>query len=49
MTVSGLSKHLTDEVCENNYNLYENYFKILSQCAKNLTYPQFYQAWHATP
>jgi HEAT repeat protein len=47
MTVSALSKHLTNEV-ENNFDLYENCYKILWHCAQNLTYPQFYQAWHAT-
>ena len=48
MTVSALNKHLTNEIYENNFDLYKNCFKILWQCAKNLTYPQFYQAWHAT-
>ncbi|WP_413171803.1 HEAT repeat domain-containing protein [Anabaena azotica] len=49
MTVSALSKYLTNEVYENNFDLYKNCYKILWQCAKNLTYPKFYQAWHATP
>jgi DNA replication protein DnaC len=48
MTISALSKYLTNEVCENNLDLYQNCFKILWQCTKHLTYPQFYQAWHAT-
>ncbi|MBD2664924.1 putative signal transduction protein with Nacht domain [Richelia sinica FACHB-800] len=47
ITVSALNKHLTNEV-ENNFDLYKNCYKILWQCAKNLTYPQFYQAWYAT-
>jgi HEAT repeat protein len=52
ITVSVFSvsnKYLTDEVYENNPDLYKNCFKLLWQCAKNLTYPQFYQAWHTTP
>ncbi|MEA5576416.1 HEAT repeat domain-containing protein [Anabaena sp. UHCC 0451] len=48
ITISALNKHLTKEVYKNNSDLYKNYSKILWQCAKNLTYPQFYQAWHAT-
>ncbi|QEI43737.1 hypothetical protein BMF77_04358 [Dolichospermum sp. UHCC 0315A] len=49
MTVSALNKYLINEVYENNPDLCKNYYKILSQCATKLTYPQFYQAWHATP
>jgi HEAT repeat protein len=38
---------LTPEIYETNfYNLYRRCYEILWQCAKNLTYPQFYQAWH---
>ncbi|MBD2295067.1 HEAT repeat domain-containing protein [Anabaena sphaerica FACHB-251] len=47
MTVSALNKHLTNEV-ETNFDLYEKCFKILWQCTKHLTYPQFYKTWHAT-
>lgn len=40
---------LTPEIYETNfYNLYRRCYEILWQCAKNLTYPQFYQEWHAT-
>jgi HEAT repeat protein/DNA polymerase III delta prime subunit len=44
--VFALHHNLTDEVYENNFNLYENCYKLLWQCADNLTYPKFYQAWH---
>ena len=46
MTVSALNKHLTNEVDENNFNLYDYCFAILWKCSENLTYPEFYQAWH---
>ncbi|MEY3867915.1 MAG: hypothetical protein RLZZ338_1806, partial [Cyanobacteriota bacterium] len=41
-----LKNNLTNEVDENNFDLFEKCFKLLWQCAQNLTYPQFYQAWH---
>jgi len=44
--VFALNHNLTDEVYENNFDLYENCFKLLWQCAENLRYPKFYQAWH---
>jgi HEAT repeat protein len=49
MTVSALRKHLNNEIYENNFKVYKYCFKTLWECAKNLTYPQFYQAWHTTP
>jgi len=31
---------------ETGFDLYENCFKIIWNCAQNLPYPIFYQAWH---
>ena len=44
--VFALKHNLTNEVYENNSNLFENCYKLLWQCAQNLPYPKFYQAWH---
>ena len=41
-----LKHNLTNEVYKNNFDLFEKCFKLLWQCADNLTYPKFYQAWH---
>ncbi len=41
-----LKHNLTHEVYENNFNLYKHCYKLLWQCAQNLPYPKFYQAWH---
>jgi HEAT repeat protein len=44
--VSGLKDCLTSEISENDSNLYKNCFEIIWNCAQNLPYPTFYQAWH---
>ncbi|MBD2086663.1 HEAT repeat domain-containing protein [Coleofasciculus sp. FACHB-542] len=47
--VSALQHCLTHEVYESNFNLYENCYKIIWQCAQTLPYPTFYQTWHHPP
>jgi hypothetical protein len=53
VAVSGLKDCLISEINENDYNRYKNYIgyefrnKFIWNCAQNLTYPDFYQAWHA--
>jgi len=44
--VFALKHNLTNEVYNNNFDLFENCYKLLWQCAQNLPYPKFYQAWH---
>ncbi len=47
--VLGLKDCLTSEVRENDFNLYKNSYKVIWDCAQNMTYPEFYQAWHTQP
>ena len=47
IAVSGLKDCLTSEIYENDYNRYEICYKVIWDCAQNMTYPEFYQAWHA--
>jgi HEAT repeat protein len=49
LALSGLKDCLTSEARENNSNLYENCYKVIWDCAQNMTYPEFYQAWHTQP
>lgn len=49
IAVSGLKDCLTSEVRENDFKRYENCFKVIWDCAQNMTYPEFYQAWHTQP
>ncbi|PSB22902.1 PBS lyase, partial [filamentous cyanobacterium Phorm 46] len=44
--VSALQHFLCDQTHETNYDLYEYSFEIIWNCAQNLPYPIFYQAWH---
>ncbi|WP_341733721.1 HEAT repeat domain-containing protein [Microcoleus sp. EPA2] len=47
--VSGLKDCLTSEISENDFTLYHKCCLVLSDCAENMTYPEFYQAWHTQP
>ncbi len=47
--VSGLKDSLTSEIYENDFSLYEECYKIIWDCAQNMTYPEFHQAWHTQP
>ncbi len=44
--VSALQEFLCDATYETNFDLYKYSFKIIWNCAQNLPYPTFYQAWH---
>ncbi|MEG5015001.1 MULTISPECIES: HEAT repeat domain-containing protein [unclassified Microcoleus] len=45
--VSGLKKCLTSEIYKNNLGRNEKCYGVIWNCAENMTYPEFYQAWHA--
>ncbi|NJL90423.1 MAG: HEAT repeat domain-containing protein, partial [Coleofasciculaceae cyanobacterium SM2_1_6] len=47
--VSTLKDGLSNEVYQNNFDLCQNCYQVLWQCAENLPYPEFYQAWHSHP
>ena len=55
VAVAGLKDCLISEINENDYNRYENYiryeirYKGIWDDAQNMTYPEFYQAWHTQP
>lgn len=44
--VSALQKFMCKAVDKTKYDLYEKLFEIIWNCAQNLPYPTFYQAWH---
>ncbi|MEM6806457.1 MAG: hypothetical protein AAF696_33975, partial [Bacteroidota bacterium] len=44
--VNDLKGHLTQEVYENNFPLYQSSFEILWHCASRLSYTDFYKVWH---
>ncbi|MEH1893750.1 MAG: hypothetical protein V7K94_00255 [Nostoc sp.] len=41
-----LKDYLSEQFYKNNSYRYEAVFKIIWHCAENLTYPDFYKAWH---
>lgn len=50
--VSDLKDFLADEVYQNDFEQFEECYEVVWHCAQNLSYPDFYQAWHhqtATP
>ncbi|MBK4732997.1 HEAT repeat domain-containing protein, partial [Oxynema sp. CENA135] len=44
--VSALKDCLSGEVYQNNFRLFNQCYEVLWNCAENLPYPDFYQAWH---
>ncbi|HBL58292.1 MAG TPA: PBS lyase, partial [Cyanobacteria bacterium UBA8803] len=49
LVIPALKDYLTDQVYENNFNLYEHSYELIWHCAQTLPYPEFYQAWHHSP
>ena len=45
--VSGLKNRLTSEIYKNDFGRNERCHEVIWECAENMTYPDFYQAWHA--
>lgn len=44
--VTALKPILNHEIYKNNFDLFEGCYELLWDCSQNLTYPQFYTAWH---
>lgn len=44
--VSALQHCLTDEVYETNFERFKECYKVIWQCAQEVPYSKFYQAWH---
>jgi HEAT repeat protein len=44
--VSALKHNLSNEVYENNFGRFHECYKVIWNCAENLPYPLFYEAWH---
>ncbi|MEG4592833.1 HEAT repeat domain-containing protein [Microcoleus sp. F8_C2] len=49
IAVSGLKEFLTSDVWKNDFNRYENCYKVIWDCAQNMAYSEFHQAWHTQP
>ncbi|MEB3831809.1 HEAT repeat domain-containing protein, partial [Phormidium sp. CCY1219] len=47
--VTALKDNLGDEVYQNNFKRFEECYNLIWNCAENLPYPEFYQAWHNPP
>jgi HEAT repeat protein len=45
--VATLKDCLTEQIHEKNSDLYNNCYEVVWHCAKNMHYPDFYQAWHS--
>ncbi|MEY3870555.1 MAG: hypothetical protein RLZZ338_4449 [Cyanobacteriota bacterium] len=41
-----LKCNFTDEIYKNKFDIYIQSYKLIWQCAQNLSYPEFYRAWH---
>ncbi|ULB47177.1 HEAT repeat domain-containing protein, partial [Limnospira fusiformis KN01] len=47
--VAALKDNLSDKVYQNNFHRFHECYKLIWNCAENLPYPDFYQAWHNPP
>ncbi len=47
ITVTSLKDCLTEQIYKNNFELYAACYEVIWYCAKNMPYPEFYQAWHS--
>ncbi|HEY9876271.1 MAG TPA: hypothetical protein V6D12_22775, partial [Candidatus Obscuribacterales bacterium] len=47
--VTLLKDYLTEQDLEYNYSLFVNCYEVIWNYAQNMTYPDFYEAWHAKP
>jgi HEAT repeat protein/energy-coupling factor transporter ATP-binding protein EcfA2 len=47
--ISALKENLTNEVYQNDFDRFDECYKLIWNCAENLSYPEFYQAWHNPP
>ena len=48
IVISELKQFIDTQTYETKRNLYNNCFKTLWYCAQNMSYPDFYQAWHGS-
>ncbi len=47
--VSDLKNRLTSEIYKKDFGRNERCHRVIWECAQNMTYPDFYQAWHTQP
>ncbi|MDB9494969.1 HEAT repeat domain-containing protein [Spirulina subsalsa CS-330] len=47
--VSALKDCLSNEIHQRNFDQFNECYKLIWNCAENLPYPEFYQAWHNPP
>ncbi|MEG4943116.1 HEAT repeat domain-containing protein [Microcoleus sp. F4-D5] len=46
LAVSSMKDCLCDRVAESDFNLYYNCYKAIWPCSQNMSYPNFFMAWH---
>lgn len=49
LAVSSMKDWLCDQVAESDFNLYYNCYKAIWPCSQNMSYPNFFMAWHGEP
>lgn len=47
--ITALKNWLSDQVYTNDLDCYSYCYDIIWQCAKNMSYPDFYEAWYSQP
>jgi hypothetical protein len=44
--VTGLKDYLSPETYKNDFERFDNCYKVIWKCAQSMPYPAFYKAWH---
>jgi hypothetical protein len=44
--VTALKNCLSPEIYKNNFERFDNCYKVIWKCVQSMPYPAFYQAWH---
>ena len=49
LAISSMKECLCDRVVESDFDLYYNCYKAIWPCSQNMSYPEFFRAWHGEP
>jgi HEAT repeat protein/transcriptional regulator with XRE-family HTH domain len=47
LVIQDLKKYISQEMYENDFDHFTSAYEIVWYCAQNMSYPNFYRAWHA--
>jgi NACHT domain len=49
LAILSMKDCISDRVAESDFDLYYNCYKAIWPCSQNMSYPEFFRAWHGEP